>query len=187
MLHVQYNDDGEMEKLNGTGNAKLVSHGNGSDTTMTGNTVDLFFDTGSGESELTSAVAKGNGVIESKPIADPKGNTADTKILKADALDLHMKPGGKDLDRVNTHAPGTLEFLPNQTARHRRILKANEMDIAYGAKNEIQSFHAVTAATETYPSEDERKSKKPNLDTSPTPRSKIMDAAFDDKGRSSSR
>ena len=28
-LHVQYNEDGEMEKLNGSGNAKLVSHGNG--------------------------------------------------------------------------------------------------------------------------------------------------------------
>ena len=43
--HVQYNEDGRMEKLNGAGNAKLVSHGNGSNTTMAGNTVDLFFNT----------------------------------------------------------------------------------------------------------------------------------------------
>src|SRR5213078_1447423 len=107
MLHVQYNEDGEMEKLNGSGNAKLVSHGNGSVTTMSGNTVDLFFNTETGESELANAIAKGNGVIESKPTPDPKGNTGDTKLLKSDALDLLMKPGGRDLERVVTHTPGT--------------------------------------------------------------------------------
>ena len=79
-LHVQYNEDGLMEKLNGAGNAKLVSHGKGSDTTMSGNTVDLYFDTSNDESDLSTAVAKGNGVIESKPTPDPKGATGDTKI-----------------------------------------------------------------------------------------------------------
>jgi lipopolysaccharide export system protein LptA len=175
-IHVEYNTQGEMEKLNGAGNAKLVSRGNGSETTMTGSTVDLFFDTGSGESELSSAVAKGDAAIESKP-----SNTSDTKIMRADQLDLKMKPGGKDLDRVNTHSPGTLEFLPNQPAGHRRVLKASEMDIAYGAKNEIQSFHAVNAATETYPSEAERKQKKTSLPVAYTS-SKTIDAAFDEKG-----
>jgi len=181
-LHVQYNEQGLMEKLNGVGNARLVSHGNGSDTTMTGDTVDLFFDTSNGDSELSSAAAKGNAAIESKPIPDPKGLTADTKILKSDALDLHMQPGGKDLERVTTHAPGTLEFIPNQIARHRRVLKASQMDIAYGAKNEIQSFHAVNASTETQPSEDDRKKKKPNLAVAYT-NSKTIDATFDEKGQ----
>jgi lipopolysaccharide export system protein LptA len=181
-LHVQYNLDGEMEKLNGSGNAKLVSHGNGSVTTMTGNTVDLFFNTETGDSELASAVAKGNSAIESKPTPDPKGNTADTKLLKSDALDLFMKPGGRDLDRVVTHSPGTLEFQPNQIARHRRILKSSEMDIRYGQKSEIQSFHAVTATTETYPSEEDRRKKKPNLAVAHTS-SKVLDATFDDKAQ----
>jgi lipopolysaccharide export system protein LptA len=180
-LHVQYNEDGLMEKLNGAGNAKLVSHGKGSDTTMSGNTVDLYFDTSNDESDLSTAVAKGNGVIESKPTPDPKGATGDTKILKSDWLDLHMRPGGKDLDRVNTHAPGTLEFLPNQIARHPRVLKASQMDIAYGAKNEIQSFHALNASTETQPSEEERKRKKPVTTVAYT-NSKVIDATFDEKG-----
>jgi lipopolysaccharide export system protein LptA len=181
-LHVQYNDLGLMEKLHGVGNAKLVSHGNGSDTTMTGDTVDLLFDTSNGDSELASAAAKGNAAIESKPVPDPKGLTGDAKILRSDALDLHMRPGGKDLDRVNTHAPGTLEFIPNQIARHRRVLKASQMDIAYGAKNEIQSFHAVNATTETQPSEDDRNRKKPGPAVAYTS-SKLMDATFDDKGQ----
>jgi lipopolysaccharide export system protein LptA len=181
-LHVQYNELGLMERLNGIGNARLVSHGNGSDTTMMGDTVDLLFETSSGESELASASAKGNASIESKPIPDPKGLTADTKILKSDALDLHMRPGGKDLDRVNTRAPGTLEFVPNQTARHGRVLKASQMDIVYGVKNEIQSFHAVNASTETQPSEDDRKKKKANLAIAYT-QSKLIDATFDEKGQ----
>ena len=182
LLHVQYNEEGEIEKMNGSNNAKLVSHGNGSVTTMTGNAVDLLFNTTTGDSELASAIAKGNSAIESKPIPDPKGATADTKILKADLLDLYMKPGGRDLERVVTHSPGTLEFLPSQIARHRRVLKSSEMDIRYGEKSEIQSFHAVNAATETYPSEDDKKKKKPNLAVSYTT-SKILDATFDENAQ----
>ncbi len=181
-VHVKYTPDHLMEKLNGAGNARLVSHGKGSDTTMTGDTVDLFFNTDSGESDLSNAVARGHGAIESKPLPEPKGATADTKIMKSDVLDLFMKPGGKDLSRVTTNAPGTLEFLPNQMARHRRLLKAAQMDVVYGDKNEIQSFHAVDAATETYPSDEERKRKKAVLDTTFTS-SKTIDATFDEKGQ----
>jgi lipopolysaccharide export system protein LptA len=182
MVHVKYTPDGVMEKLDGNGNAHLVSHGNGSDTTMTGDAVELFFNTENSDNELSSAVARGHGSIESRPVPDPKGATADAKILKSDVLDLHMKPGGKELDRVNTHSPGTLEFLPNQAARHRRVLKANQMDIAYAAKNEIQSFHAVDASTETWPSDQDRKKKKPDLNVAYT-NSKTIDAIFDEKGQ----
>jgi hypothetical protein len=96
-----------------------------------------------------------------------------------------MRPDGKDLDHVNTQAAGTLEFLPNQIARHRRILKADRMVIVYGEKNEIQSFRTsfifTPASTETYPSDEERKKKTQGLATAFTS-SKIVDATFDDKG-----
>ena len=187
MLHVSYNDEGQMDKLAGNGNAHLISHGDGSDTTMSGDRVDLaFVPNDDGESILSSAAANGHGSIVSKPTADPKGLTPDTKILTADVLDLQMRPGGKELDHVNTHAPGTLEFVPNQAARHRRILKAERMTINYGAKNEIQSFHAVNCATETYPSAAEKASDKAKKKTDPEIAytiSKTMDASFDDKGQ----
>jgi lipopolysaccharide export system protein LptA len=185
-IHIHY-IDGVADKITGTGNARLVSHGKGSDTTMTGNVVDLFFNTETGDSELSSAIAKGNGMVESKPTPDPKGATPDTKILRADTLDLHMQPGGKDLARVHTQAPGTLEFLPNQISHHRRVLKANEMNVLYGEKNEIQSFHAVAASTETYPSEEERKRHEKEKKTTPLDvgytSSKTIDATFDEKGQ----
>src|SRR5580698_2259141 len=180
-IHVDYNENHAVDKIIGTGNARLVAHDATADTTITGNRVDLGFVDNEGESVLSTALATGNGTLESKPVPDPKGETGDTKILKADVLDLQMRPGGKELDHVHTQAPGTLEFLPNQIARHRRLLKGDRMDINYGVKNEVQTFHSVAASTETYPSEDERRKKKANLATSYTS-SKIIDASFDEKG-----
>jgi len=181
-IHVKYNDAHAVDLITGIGNAKLIAHGATSDTTITGNRVDLGFVEHEGDNVLSTAKATGNGYLESRPIPDPQGDTGDTKIIKADVLDLQMRPGGKDLDRVNTQAPGTLEFLPNQIARHRRLLKADRMNINYGIKNEIQSFHATAASTETYPSEEDRRKKKANLAASYTS-SKIIDASFDEKGQ----
>ncbi|MDP9053407.1 MAG: LPS export ABC transporter periplasmic protein LptC [Acidobacteriota bacterium] len=182
MIHLKYNEDHEIQQVTGTGNAKLVAHGTASDTTITGDRVDLNFTDHEGESVLSQATASGHGYLESKPRPDAKGQTGDTKILKSDILSLQMKEGGKDLERVNTQSPGTLEFLPNQPARHRRVLHAAEqMTILYGPKNEIQSFHAGGASTETYPSQEELKKKKTGLATSFTS-SKTIDASFDDKG-----
>lgn len=182
-VHVSYNDEHLMDHVTGVGNAKLISHADGSVTTMMGNLVDLSL---TGRSILQTAKAVGNGYLESKPVPDPKGETPDTKILRADSLDLQMRPGGKELERVNTQAPGTLEFLPNQPARHRRILKADRMVINYGARNEIQSFRTLSystpASTETYPSERERTEKKQGLATAFTT-SKTIDATFDEKGQ----
>jgi LPS export ABC transporter protein LptC len=177
-IHMQYDDNGLLQNLTGSGNAKLVAHGTGSETTMTGDTLLLTFVPENSESILQMATATGKGMVESKPAADPKGDMPDTKIIKADVLDLKMKPGGKDIETVVTQAPGTLEFLPNQPARHRRLLKADRMNVVYGERNEVQSFHATSASTETYPSDTERQKNKgaPVSYTS----SKTIDAAFDE-------
>lgn len=184
-VHVQYNDDHEIQQITGLGNAKLIAHGAASDTTIGGTRVDLNFVQHENQDVLSTATAAGAGYLESKPLPDPGGNTADTKILKAEIIDLKMKPGGKELERVNTQTVGSLEFLPNQSARHRRVLKADRMTIAYGDRNEIRSFRATTitpnlASTETYPSEDDHRKKKANLATSFTS-SKTIDASFADK------
>jgi lipopolysaccharide export system protein LptA len=177
-LHVKYNDDHDIETLNGAGGAKLVAHGNGAVTSMTGQTVDLFFNTQTGESELATAIAKGGARIESKPIPDPKGKAGDTKIMLSEVLNLHMKPGGKDIDRVDTPVRASLEFVPAMPDRHRRILRSADMDIRYGDKSAVQSFHANGATTESYPSVDEKK-KRPTLAVAHTS-SRVLDATFDE-------
>jgi lipopolysaccharide export system protein LptA len=174
-LHGFYNEDGELEKMIATDNAKMVATSASGMTTVTGSRVDLTFVNANGENELTTALVTGKGYVESRPNA----KDADAKLLRADVLELHMRQGGREIERVNTHAAGTLEFLPALTARHRRVLKAERMVVNYGARNEVQSFHADLASTETWPSEEEKKRKPDVAYTS----SKLIDAAFDADGQ----
>ncbi len=182
MIHVSYNDSHEWDKITGTGNAKLISRAPGSETVITGNKVDMVFSDSTGDNVLSTVIASGNGAIVSTPMPDPGGDTGDTKVLKADTLDLHMRPDGKNIEHINTQGPGTLEFKPNQAARHRRLLKADLMAINYADKNEIQSFHAINGATETYPSEVE-KNRKPPVTAIGYTSSKTIDATFDEHGQ----
>ncbi|MCU1329440.1 MAG: OstA family protein [Bryobacterales bacterium] len=174
---IQYTADREIEKLNGTGGARLTTKGNGASTTMAGQSVDLFFNTQTGESELSSAIAKGAAKIESVP------TVGDSKILQSETLNLFMKPGGKDVDRVNAPAAAVVEFVPSVANRHKRILRSSDMDIRYGPKNVIQAFHANNAVTETFPTVAENganaKAKRPPLPVSRTS-SRVLDAVFDE-------
>ena len=62
----------------------------------------------------------------------------------------------RNSDHIATLGPGTMEFLPKSgdARSNRRLVKSDRMLVRYGAKNEeIQSFHADTASTETHPSQ----------------------------------
>ncbi len=183
LVHAIYNEHGEMEKMEATGNAHLVSHGATSETSMTGAHLNLFFNAGTRDSVLTSAQARGNATVESKPTPDPKGLTPDTKTIRADSVDVLMRPDGKELDRVTTLSPGTMEFTPNQAARSRRLVKSDRMLVRYGPKNEIESYHADTASTETHPSQAEVTAKKKPATQIVVTSSKVLDATFDEKGQ----
>ena len=74
----------------------------------------------------------------------------------AENLEMKMRPGGHEMENVVTHAPGCLEFLPNLPQRHRNA-HGNDMLIAYGAQNRIDTFHATDAKTQTEPNVDEHK------------------------------
>ena len=123
--------------------------------------------------------------VESKPIPDPKVATPDTKIMKSDVLDLHMRPGGKDLSRVNTDTPGTLEFVPNQTVRHRRILKRQRNGCRLWREERYpvlpchRRFHRnlPLRSGKAGPGKEGRQDPLPVAYTS----SKIIDATFDEK------
>ncbi len=183
LVKAFYNEHGEMERLEANGNAHLVSQSKAGETTMSGNRLNLFFTATADDSVLSSAQARGNAIVESKPLPDPAGLTADTKNIHSDSVDVFMKPDGKELDHIATLAPGTMEFLPNQATRSRRLVKSDRMLIRYGAKNEIQSFHADTASTETHPSKDELAKKKKAVTDIAVTSSKTLDSTFDEKGQ----
>jgi lipopolysaccharide export system protein LptA len=184
LVKAFYNEHGEMEKLNADGRARLVSRSKAAETTMTGAHLDLGFNATANDSVLQTAQARGNAVLESKPIAIPNTPMPDTKDIHSDAVDVFMKPDGKDVDHVATLAPGTMEFLPNQAARSHRLVKSDKMLIKYGAKNEIESFHADNASTETHPSQAEvsRKTNPKPANQIAVTSSRTMDVAFDEKG-----
>ena len=176
-LTVDYGDTGEVEKITGEGHARLVSDSEGSQITATGDRVDLQFEDYNGQGTLALALVSGHGFLESKPLATPSHDPAETRILRSEIIQMKMRPGGREIAGLETHAPSALEFLPNLAAQHHRKFIGERMWIEYGAQNRIQSFIAVNCRTVTDPTPEELAKKHPVTTTV----SKNVSAAFDPK------
>ena len=176
-LLVDFNEYGQTEKITGSMGAQLVATSESAETSITGNHVDLTFDTQGDESVLTSVNGEGNTVVTSKPLPVAGRPISETHVLRSEKIDMKMRPGGREIERVVTQAPGTLEFLPNLPTQHHRTLAGKDMLIDYGPQNRIEMFRAADVRTQTDPTAEE---KKRNRVTSVTA-SKVMEARFDPK------
>jgi lipopolysaccharide export system protein LptA len=176
-LTVDYGDTGEVEKITGEGHAHLASDSEGSQITATGDRVDLQFEDYNGQGTLTLALVSGHGFLESKPLATPGHDPAETRILRSEIIQMKMRPGGREVAAIETHAPSELEFMPNLAAQHHRKFIGDRMWIDYGAQNRIQSFKAINCRTVTDPNPEELAKKHPITTTV----SKNVSAAFDPK------
>ena len=156
-LALVFNDDAEVQRIDGQGNAELLATSEASETKVTAPSVTLNFEMQTGQSALSEVLTKGGAVVVSRPLPLPGRALPESTALRSDTIELKMKPGGKELNSVVTHSPGQLEFLPNLPAQHHRTLDGSEMVIAYGAQNRIESFRAKNVKTRTDPTEDERK------------------------------
>src|ERR1700722_4189637 len=156
-LLMNFDDKGEVQKMTGDGNARLVETSESSETTVTGTHVEMAFVVQNKESLLDSVVASGQAVAAPKPLPMPGHELTETHILKSDTIEMKMRPGGKDLQTVIARNPGTLEFLPNMPLQHHRLLAGKDMVITYGAQNRIDTFHAIDVKTQTDPNAEERK------------------------------
>jgi lipopolysaccharide export system protein LptA len=162
-LVMRFTEDGEMEHLTGDGNARLTTVSDAGRTNVVSDRVDLEFDTSSEESALKRADATGHAVVESVPAAKPGAPQPATRVLRSDSVALHMRAGGREIERLETHAPGQIDFLPNRTGERRRHVEAFRMYINYAANNEIESYRAVDVATRT-----ERETAKKTISTALT-------------------
>jgi lipopolysaccharide export system protein LptA len=95
--------------------------------------------------------------VIAKPLPAPGRQLGDTHTLRSENIEMKMRPGGREIETVVTHAPGVLEFLPNVPTDHHRTLNGNDLNIAYGPQNRIQSFRARDVTTRTEPTAEERK------------------------------
>ncbi len=176
-LTVDYGDTGQVEKITGEGNARLVSDSQGSQVTATGDRVEMQFAPYNGESTLTQALVTGHGFLQSKPLATPGHDPAETRILRSEIIQMKMRPGGRELASLETHAPSELEFMPNLAVQHHRKFIGDRMWINYGEQNRIQSFSSVNCRTISDPNAAELAKKHPVTTTA----SKNVSAWFDPK------
>jgi lipopolysaccharide export system protein LptA len=184
-LHVTYNEDGELDKMTGIGNAHLTSVSKGSATTVKANMVDLYFENDNNENVLRRTLANGNAYVEATPEPTPDGKKAETKIIHSENIELKMRKGGKELEQVASRVPTSLELVPNEPTQHHRMLHGAEMTILYGTQNQIQSLSSSKVTTDTDPlppppPKPGQKPKQQNLSVSHTV-SDFMTAEFDPK------
>ena len=180
-LQVDCDDDGEIRKITGQNNAHLISTAEASETAVNANHVDLDFAIQNKESILAHVAAAGNAEVDSKPLPVKGHELAEGHILRSQALEMSMRPGGREMANVLTHSPGTLEFLPNLPTQHHRVLTGTDMRILYGPQNRVQSFQATAVKTRTDPSTVEREHHRPGSVTA----SRELVAHFDSAGKMS--
>jgi lipopolysaccharide export system protein LptA len=155
-LLVDYDDAGAIRKITATTAARLVSTSEASETTVTADHVEMDFETRNKESTLSRVTCFGNGQVISKPLPVPGRQLGETDVLRSENFEMKMRPGGREIETVVTHAPGDLEFLPNLPTERHRTLHGNDLYIAYGPQNRIQSFRAQGVTTRTDPTAEER-------------------------------
>jgi len=148
-LFLEFSDHMQIQKMSGHNNTKLVSTARTAKTTVTSDHVDLDFAVTAKDSTLANAVATGKSVAQSDPVTAPGTEASETRVLRSETIRMKMRPGGEEIDNVETAGPGTLDFLPNRAGRPKRSLKGDRMWIAYGPENHIQSFRSVNVSTRT--------------------------------------
>lgn len=174
-LNIDFNAAGQIEKVIAEDDATLSTLGDSGRTKAAARRMDLFFTITQKESLLDRALANGKASIESVPPVRGGAPSGETKILRSESIEMKMRKGGEEMERVEVHAPGTLDFVPNKTGQRRRHLEGERMTITYAANNQLESFRSVMVNTRTE-ADPARKGSQPVLTSS-----RDLEAKFDTK------
>ena len=150
-VFLTMDEDGVAKQLTGEKDARVVSRSGTGETSMAGDKVDLDFNTDTGESELTKALAQGHSMVVSKPTAAKGKPAPESRIMRSEVIYLEMRPGGQELLRASTMRPGDVEFVPNAPGQRHRSIHGEQLTLDYASKNRIEKFHATKASTRTDP------------------------------------
>lgn len=162
-LIIEFNDDNQVQKITGVDQAHVTSTSPTSATTLAADSVVMAFDTGTVDSLLKVAVAQGHSTMESKPVMQAGVDPADTRVLKSDTIYLNMRPGGQEIQSVETQGAGDIEFIPNRPQEAHRWMKGDHIWMSYGPRNTIQTFRSINVTTRT------EKPKEKNAKAQPAP------------------
>ena len=148
-LRLDFDNDNQIQKITGIDEARVVSTQEAAITTMTADRVVMDMDTSGDGSVLQAALATGHSMVESKPVSGKGADPADTRILKSETIRTKMRAGGREIDSVETETPASIEFIPNRPGQPHRWMNGDRISIAYGPRNQIQTFRSVNVATRT--------------------------------------
>ena len=149
-LQMIFGEKNLIERITGETNATLAAHSVTGDTNVTTNRIDLTFTVPEKEnqSQLTKALANGNTVVFSKPVANGT-NHPPNRILKSEVVELNMRPGGEEIEKVLTHTPGEIEFIPNKPTDRYRRMNGDRIYLDYAVKNQLETFRSSKVTTFT--------------------------------------
>jgi len=159
-LWMTFTPAGELEKLTAEGRARLVSTAESGRLTVDAARLDLEFQAEARTSTLRRALATGGAGLESEPLARPGVPPPESRRLQSEVIQVLMGAGGKQIERVQTEAPGRIEFIPNRPEQQRRSLEAERLWIDYAEGNHVRSLRAVGVATRTEPDPARREARQ---------------------------
>ena len=148
-LTVEFNDNNQIQKITGVDQARVVSNGETSQTTITADRVVMDFDTtGNGQH---SADRGGPGPRHHGIQAGDQAGRRSRRHARAQERHHSYQdaPGGQEIEAVETDGPGAIEFIPNRAEQPHRWMNGDHIWMTYGPKNTIQSFRSIAATTRT--------------------------------------
>ncbi len=150
-LRLMFNAKGQAEKVEGNGTARLASTNDRERTVMNARRVELNFAATQKDSTLERAFAQGEARVEAKPMPRSKVAPVETKVLASDSIEMKMRPGGEEIERLETHDPGVIELLPNLPTQRKRRLEGERIHMLYGKNNMLERLRSVKSTTRTEP------------------------------------
>lgn len=165
-LVVEFEAGAVVRRAVGQEGARLLALSEADRTSVESREIFLEFRAVSGDSVLESALAMGNSVLESRPLARGGKPPAETRLLRAEVIKTLMRPGGSEIAVIETHTPGVAEFLPNSPAQRGRRIEAERLWLHFAEGNRLETFRATQVATRTEPQAGVDRPGEPTITTS---------------------
>lgn len=147
-----YRDDGTLRELISHSGSRLDSETPTGRNRVRSVRMHLHFLDGAPDATLEKALAQGQAKLESVPLGEA-ARRQPRRTLESDIVELRMRPGGEEMEQVQTHAPGTVTFFPATVEQRQRVLRGDRITAIYGPQNRMRNFRATgKITTESAPS-----------------------------------
>ncbi len=146
-MELQFTTDQTVSSATGIGSAEFESRSATGSTHVTGGRVDLEFVTPAGapQSQLAGALVQQQARVENTPAAVEGKAPHETRLLTAESVKLVMRPGGEDIQSIETVSAGRLQMLPRQAGQWKRTLTAERISASYQPGNRLETLRALGA------------------------------------------